>query len=107
MVAAKGAVPRSDVAKRRPDVPSRVLAKLRSICLALPESHEEQAWVGTRWRVGKKTFAHVLMIAEGWPPAYARAAMNEGPVCVLTFESQSLAVDPETFSRAPFFRPPW
>ena len=93
--------------RRRPEVPRTVLTRLRKACLALPEAHEEQAWVGTRWRIRKETFAHVLMIADGWPPVYARAAGTDGPVCVLTFQSLGPRVDPETFSQAPYFRPPW
>lgn len=93
--------------RRQPQVPSAIVARLRKACLALPEAYEEQAWVGTRWRVRKETFAHVLMIADGWPPVYARAAGTGGPVCVLTFQSQGPRVDPETYSRAPYFRPLW
>jgi hypothetical protein len=93
--------------RRHPQVPAVILARLRKACLALPEAHEEQAWTGTRWRIRKETFAHVLMIAEGWPPVYARAAGTDGPVCVLTFQSLGPRVDPETFSRAPYFRPLW
>jgi hypothetical protein len=93
--------------RRRPEVPKTVLTRLRKACLALPEVREEQAWVGTRWRIRKDTFAHVLMIADGWPPVYARATGTDGPVCVLTFQSLGPRVDPETFSRAPYFRPLW
>ena len=93
--------------RRHPQVPSAILARLRKVCLALPEAHEEQAWVGTRWRIRKETFAHVLMIADGWPPVYARAAGTDGPVCVLTFQSLGPRVDPHTFSRPPYFRPLW
>jgi len=93
--------------RRRPEVPKTILTRLRKACLALPEVREEQAWVGTRWRIRKDTFAHVLMIADGWPPVYARAAGTDGPVCVLTFQSLGPRVDPETFSRAPYFRPLW
>jgi hypothetical protein len=88
-------------------VPNTILAGLRKACLALPEVREEQAWVGMRWRIRKETFAHVLMIADGWPPAYARAAGIDGPACVLTFQSLGPRVDPHTFSRPPYFRPPW
>jgi hypothetical protein len=35
---------------------------VRRVCLGFPEVVEEQAWVGTRWRVRSKTFAHVLVI---------------------------------------------
>ena len=93
--------------RRHPQVPNAILAKLRKACLALPETREEQAWVGTRWCIRKETFAHVLMIADGWPPVYARAAGTGGPVCVLTFQSLGPRVDPDTFSRAPYFRPLW
>jgi hypothetical protein len=93
--------------RRHPQVPRAIVAKLRKACLALPEAYEEQAWVGTRWRIRKETFAHVLMIANGWPPIYARTAGTDGPACVLTFQSLGPRVDPETFSRAPYFRPLW
>jgi hypothetical protein len=93
--------------RRHPQVPSAILARLRKACLALPETREEQAWVGTRWCIRKETFAHVLMIAGGWPPVYARVAGTDGPACVLTFQSLGPRVDRETFSRAPYFLPRW
>ena len=46
------------------DVPDEVEARLRAMCLALPDAYEESAWVGTRWMVRKKTFAHVLTIDD-------------------------------------------
>lgn len=93
--------------RRHPEVPKTILTRLRKACLALPETREEQAWVGTRWCIRKETFAHVLTIADAWPPLYARVAGTDGPVCVLTFQSLGPRVDPETFSRAPYFRPLW
>ena len=41
-------------------VPEDVEIKLRELCLELPAAYEERAWVGTRWMVRKRTFAHVL-----------------------------------------------
>jgi hypothetical protein len=67
---------------RAEDVPPEIVARLRAVCLGLPEAYEEQAWVGTRWRVRTRTFAHVLTVDAGWPPAYARAAATDGPVTV-------------------------
>jgi hypothetical protein len=84
-----------------------VLARLRAVCLGLPEAHEEQAWVGTRWRVRTRTFAHVLALADGWPPAYARAAGTDGPCMVLTFRSSGAELDVLGATGHPFFRPPW
>ena len=44
------------------DVPDEVTARVAAICLALPDAYEQPAWVGTRWMVRKRTFAHVLGI---------------------------------------------
>ena len=46
------------------DVPSGMVERLRSICAELPDADEEAAWVGVRWRVRRKTFAHVLTVTE-------------------------------------------
>lgn len=46
------------------DVPAEVEGRLGSICAALPDAYEEAAWVGTRWRVRTRTFAHVLAVDE-------------------------------------------
>jgi hypothetical protein len=90
-----------------PEVPREIIARLRLVCLDLPEAHEEQAWVGTRWMVRKKNFAHVLLIDSGWPPAYAQAAGTEGPACVLTFRAARPALEAPRFRQPPFFRPVW
>ena len=92
---------------KRPGVPKRIVTRLRSICLKFPEVVEEAAWVGVRWRIRKNTFAHVLMIADGWPPAYAKAAATDGPACVLTFRSRLPEIDAEAFRQPPFFKPAW
>jgi hypothetical protein len=97
--------PMSPVPRRA--VPADVLSKLRLICLELPEAREEAAWTGTRWNIGTKNFAHVLMIDAGWPPAYVRAAGTTGPACVLTFRLSRAHCAAARFRRAPFFRPVW
>jgi hypothetical protein len=89
------------------DVPPGIVAELRSVCLRLPEVHEEDAWVGTRWRIRTKTFAHVLTIDAGWPPHYARAAGSDGPITVLTFRAPLLDVDAYRETGHPYFLPGW
>ena len=89
------------------DVTPGIVEQLRSVCLALPEAYEESAWVGTRWRVRTKTFAHVLTIDAGWPPAYARAAATDGPATVLTFESSGPELAALSETGRPFFKPRW
>jgi hypothetical protein len=91
----------------RAQVPPEIVARLRLACVALPEAYEEPAWVGVRWRIRKETFAHVVMIDGGWPPAYAKAAGAEGPACVLTFRSRIAELDPFNYAEPPFFRPMW
>jgi hypothetical protein len=88
-------------------VPDAVLARLRAACAHLPEIVEEPAWVGTRWRVRTKTFAHVLTIANGWPPAYAEAAGTDGPATVLTFRSAGEELGVLSRAPKPFFKPVW
>jgi hypothetical protein len=91
----------------RPDVPAETVAALRTVCLGLPDAYEEQAWVGTRWRIRTQTFAHVLVIDSGWPPAYARAAGSDGPLTVLTFRSSGAELDALANTGHPFFKPEW
>jgi predicted DNA-binding protein (MmcQ/YjbR family) len=89
------------------EVPEPIIDRLRAICAELPEAREEQAWVGTRWRIGKQTFAHMVRIADGYPPAYAKASGTDGPVTVLTFQSSGEELQALSNVGHPYFRPPW
>ena len=88
-------------------MPPQILDGLRQACLALPDAYEEAAWVGTRWRVRTRTFAHVLVVDHGWPPAYARAAGTDGPATVLTFRAQPDDAEALRSAGPPFFAPVW
>lgn len=61
------------------DDPPDVLARLRSICLGLPEAYEEQAWAGRRWRIRKHTFAHVRTAETGTAPVTWLKFRSRGP----------------------------
>lgn len=80
------------------DAPPDIVDELRSVCLGLPETVEEKAWAGTRWRVRKRTFAHVLEVDR-------KGA--EGPVCVLTFRSASPELEALQRAGHPFFLVGW
>jgi predicted DNA-binding protein (MmcQ/YjbR family) len=95
------------MATQRHEVPDDVLAELREVCLALPEAYEEPAWTGTRWSVRRKVFAHVVALADGWPPVYSREAGTDGPALVVTFRAAGDDLDALTMAGPPFFRPPW
>ena len=44
----------------RPLVPEWMVLRIGEVMACLPETVEENAWVGTRWRVGSATIAHVF-----------------------------------------------
>lgn len=64
------------------DDPPEALARMRSICLGLPEAYEEPAWAGTRWRIRKHTFAHLRT-----------RATDAGPITWLKFRSRRPELD--------------
>ena len=77
-------------------MPEDVEANLRAVCLALPDAYEERAWVGTRWRVRGKTFAHVLGVE-----------IDSVVRTVLSFRSQGEELEILRHTGHPFFVLGW
>jgi hypothetical protein len=88
-------------------VDAALLSGVRAVALALPETYEERAWAGTRWRIRGRTFAHLLDIENGRPQGHARAAGSAGPCSVLTFRSSGLELETLRRTGPPFFAAPW
>jgi hypothetical protein len=84
-----------------------LIERLRSLCLALPEAYEELAWMGVRWAVRKRTFAHVLSIEDGRPPSYARAARTDGPCPVVTLRASATDIAAYGNLGDPYFTADW
>jgi YjbR len=84
-----------------------VLERVRSICMALPETHEQSAWVGLRWRIRHHTFAHLLMVIDGKPQSHARVTGTDGPITVLTFKAPTSEVEAFASMGAPYFYGGW
>jgi YjbR len=78
-------------------VPEEFELRLRKICLALPEVYEERAWVGTRWQVRNRTFAHVLGIDQG----------DAEPIVVLSFRATGDELEMLRHAGHPFFVLGW
>ena len=76
------------------DVPDEVLSSIRSVCLRLPEAYEEPAWAGIRWRIRKRTFAHVLSVDEA-----------AGPVTLMSFRAEAEELEVLHRSGHQFLRP--
>jgi hypothetical protein len=91
----------------RGEVPDAIVGLVRARCTVLPEVEEEAAWVGTRWTVRRKNFAHVVAIDDGHPPGYAKAAGSDGPLVVLTFRSSGPELDVLSHAGPPYFKPVW
>jgi hypothetical protein len=89
------------------DVSPEVLAELRSICLGLPETYEEPAWVGRRWCIRKKNFAHVFHADDTGPPSMARIAKALGAVTMVVFRSSGPELVALRNSGPPFFYAGW
>lgn len=61
------------------EVPRHIELRVRDLCLDLPEAYEERAWVGTRWMVRRRTFAHVLGVDDvGAEPSVVMAFRSQG-----------------------------
>ena len=67
---------------KRAEVPAEIVARLRAIVEGLPECHEEDAWVGLRWRVRNRTVAHVF----GGEDQLIRVVFRAEPAEVAAFQ---------------------
>ncbi|GIH03534.1 hypothetical protein Rhe02_16010 [Rhizocola hellebori] len=77
------------------------------MCLGLPGVYEEPAWVGVRWRVRGRTFAHACTVGSDNPTSHARVFATDGPVCVVTFRAPADEVGGLIGSGFPFYWPGW
>jgi YjbR len=67
------------------DVPPEILDRLRPICRGLPETCEEPAWIGVRWRIRQRTFAHVYTPDPDRHRVYARHLIAGEAPTMMTF----------------------
>lgn len=89
------------------DLPAELLDPVRAICLSLPEAYEETAWIGVRWRVRKRTMAHLLTVDEKQTTVLKGAFDLEGEVTALTFRVPADEVLALTSTGYPFVHAGW
>jgi len=70
-----------------------MVLRIVEVMVRLPETVEENAWVGTRWRVGSATIAHIF----GGEDQLFRITFRAEPDEVMAFEHLG----------APYFRASW
>ncbi|WP_203568766.1 MmcQ/YjbR family DNA-binding protein [Aestuariimicrobium ganziense] len=80
------------MAQRIPLTPD-LIARVAAIMAPLPETYEEDAWVGVRWRVGHATIVHLF----GGEDQQYRIIFRGEPDEVLAFEHMG----------DPYFRTGW
>ena len=82
--------------------------RLRAICGGLPEVQEEPAWVGVRWRVRQRTFAHACAVERGHPTSDAARVFPEyDRLDVVSFRVPDDDVAGLSAAGFPFYRPGW
>jgi hypothetical protein len=89
------------------DVPVEILGRVRPICLGLPETYEQTAWIGVRWQVRKRTFAHLYHVDPDDDRVVAIPTDVDGPTCRLTFQSSADELDALVHSGHPFYKVSW
>lgn len=88
-------------------MPPEIVSRVRSICRQLPESYEEPAWVGVRWRIRTRTFAHLYAPDVDRSPVYAPYASEGQELVVMTFRVPADDLLGLTAPGFPFFRAGW
>src|SRR5690242_1151202 len=89
------------------DVPTEILNRLRPICRRLPETDEQPAWIGVRWRIRNRTFAHVYTPDPERRLVYPRHLVADEPPTVMTFRVPAGELLGLTGGGFPFFRADW
>jgi hypothetical protein len=84
-----------------------VVLRLRAVAEGLPETYEEDAWTGVRWRVRTKTFAHVMVAQRGFESAYRDITGDDAPRTILTFRATGDELLALVHAGLPFYKPPW
>lgn len=88
-----GPLVQTAVVPERPEVPVAMIRRIRAVMADLPECHEEDAWVGLRWRIRQATIAHVF----GGEDQLFRIVFHAEPDEVMAFQHLG----------APYFRSDW
>ncbi len=91
--------------KGRPEPAADVVQRVAATATALPEAYEEEAWTGVRWRVRKKTFAHVLVLDVDRAVPYLGPDAQE--CTIVTFRSSGEELLALTHAGPPYLKPPW
>lgn len=91
--------------RQQPD--ADLVRRLAEVALRLPEAYEEDAWTGVRWRIRKKTFAHVMVAQQGFESSYRNITGDAESRTILTFRATGDELLALANAGLPFYKPPW
>src|SRR4029079_11886572 len=86
------------------DLDPALVGRVAAICLALPEVHEQDAWIGVRWRIRQRTFAHLAHVDPRGGSVFGLAARLGGPAGVITCRSSGEELEALVHSGLPFYK---
>jgi hypothetical protein len=89
------------------DVSPEFLERLRPIFRTLPETYEEPAWIGLRWRIRARTVAHVYAPAPERIPPAARPLITDDPPTLMTFRVPVAELPGLLAGGFPFYQAMW
>jgi hypothetical protein len=89
------------------DLSPALVERVGSICLALPEAHEHDAWIGVSWRIRQRTFAHLARVESPDGLVFGLGVPAQPPVDVITFRSAGDELDALVHGGFPFYKPSW
>jgi YjbR len=87
--------------------PTHIVDAVRRVSSNLAGAVEHVAWTGVSWRIGAKTFVHVVQIDDERPAAYARVFDTAGPATVITVQADDDERQALAHVGPPFYLPPW
>ncbi|WP_170981640.1 MmcQ/YjbR family DNA-binding protein [Nocardioides dongxiaopingii] len=90
----------------RPEPDPQLVERVARTATTLPDAYEEEAWTGVRWRVRRRTFAHVLVLTPHHVEEYAPGAVVE-PAPAVVFRSAGEELLALSSAGPPYLRPPW
>jgi hypothetical protein len=89
------------------DVDPEVLSRIQAICSALPEAYEQDAWIGVRWRIRSRTFAHVFAFDLPRHPHYADVVQPGDAPSLMQFRVPLADLQGLVAGGYPFFKADW
>jgi hypothetical protein len=90
---------------------AEAIGRVAEVTETLPRAQEQDAWVGVRWRISGRTFAHVYPVTRERPSGSAAMIGLVGevvePAVVLVFHAALDEVATYAELGPPWFKPPW